>query len=300
LSDTVAVVTGANAGLGFQTALALAETGMTVVLACRNADKARHAESALHARVPGARTAVLPLDVSETESIRAFAGMLADRCGGLDVLVNNAGVVAVPLSRNRAGHELHLATNYLGVFALTGTLLPLFRGGVPARVVNVGSLGHRLAKLDLDDLNWERTRYGVWQAYFRSKLALLSFTMELDRRLRARASGVVAVAAHPGFAVTEATRNSDVLTPKSAFGKWLNDKVATVIPRAEDACLPIVHAARDAAVRGGDYYGPCGLLEIRGDTGRARVNPIAHDRALGGRLWQLAEAMTGVRYLSDA
>jgi len=320
VTDTVAVVTGANAGLGYQTALALARRGCTVVLACRSAERARQAQRELLAAAPSARTEIVPLDVSEPDSIRAFGVALAERCGGLDVLVNNAGVVTVPLARNSAGHEMHLATNYLGAFALTGTLLPLFRaasgpgtraesgaaadadasGRLRARVVNVGSLGHRLARLDLDDLNWERTPYGEWQAYFRSKLALLSFTVELARRLERSGSDVVALGAHPGFAVTEATKNSDVLTPKSTFGRWLNDKVALLIPRAADAARPIVHAASDASVRGGDYYGPGGLLEIRGTTGRARLNPLARDVELGRRLWELAEAMTGVRYLSDA
>lgn len=320
MTNTVAVVTGANAGLGFQTALALARHGMTVVLACRSAERARNADEQIRAHVPFAHTVLLPLDVSEPESIRAFGPALAERCGVLDVLVNNAGVVTVPLSRNSAGHEMHLATNYLGAFALTGTLLPLFRTGTGsrtraggdartdtgargetrARIVNVGSLGHRLARLDLDDLNWERTTYGEWQAYFRSKLALLTFTSELARRLERSGRDIVALGAHPGFAVTEATKNSDVLTPKSAIGKWLNDKVALLIPRAEDAARPIVHAARDASVRGGDYYGPGGLLEIRGDTGRARLNPIARDAGVGRRLWKLSEAMTGVRYLPDA
>lgn len=304
MSDTVAVVTGANAGLGYQTALALARSGATVVMACRSAEKARKARSDLLAEVPSARTVLIPLDVSEPESIRAFGAALVERCGGLDVLVNNAGVVTVPLARNSAGHEMHLATNYLGAFALTGALLPFFRTGTrtgaPARVVNVGSLGHRLARLDLNDLNWERTPYGEWRAYFRSKLAMLTFTVELARRLERSGCGIVALAAHPGFAVTEATKNSDVLTPRSAAGKWLNDKVALLIPRAEDAARPIVHAARDASVRGGDYYGPGGLMEIRGDTGRARLNPLAKDAEVGRRLWELSETMTGVRYLSDA
>jgi NAD(P)-dependent dehydrogenase (short-subunit alcohol dehydrogenase family) len=297
--DTVAVVTGANAGLGFQTALALARGGATVVLACRSDERARRAQAELLAELPAARTSVIRLDVSEPSSIHEFVHELAARHGALDVLVNNAGVVAVPLSRNSLGHEMHLATNYLGAFALTGKLLPLFRRDATARVVNVGSLGHRLARLDLDDLNWERTRYGEWHAYFRSKLAMLGFTVELSRRLDASGGGIVAVGAHPGFAVTEASRNSAALTPKSALGRWLNELVGrTLIPSAADAARPIVHAARSGGVRGGDYYGPSGFLEIRGAPGKARVNPIARDAEIGRRLWALSESMTGVRYLS--
>jgi len=299
VSHTVAVVTGANSGLGFQTALALARTGATVIMACRSEERARGAQAELCAQVPAARTALLPLDVSEPASIREFARRLADEHGRLDVLVNNAGVVGVPLTRNSAGHEMHLATNHLGAFALTGALLPLLRADVGARIVNVGSLGHRLARLDLDDANWERARYSPWQAYFRSKVALLTFTIELDRRLRATRGDVVALAAHPGFAATEVARNSAALAPQSSFAKWLQERIAVLIPSPVDASRPIVHAACDASVRGGDYYGPRGFLEIRGAPARARLNPLVRDPQLGRQVWALSESLTGIRYLSD-
>ena len=298
MSDAVAVITGANAGLGYQAALELARTGATVVMACRSVERARKAQSELLEQVPGARTTILPLDLSEPESIEEFGRRLSDRCGRLDLLVNNAGVVGIPLSRNRVGHEMQLATNYLGAFALTGTLLPLFREDEPARVVNVGSLAHRLARLDLADLNWEKTPYNPWKAYSRSKMAMLSFTMELNRRLRRSGSNIVAVGAHPGFAATEVAKNSPALTPRNAFIRWLYDKIGALLPAAE-ASGPIVHAARDERVSGGDYYGPSGFLEIRGKTGRARVNPSARDVEIGRRLWTLSESMTGIRYLSD-
>jgi NAD(P)-dependent dehydrogenase (short-subunit alcohol dehydrogenase family) len=299
VSDSIAVVTGANTGIGYQTALALARTGARMVMACRSLERARQAQADLLAQVPAARAEILQLDVSEPESIREFGRSVSDRFGWLDLLVNNAGIVGVPLLRTRAGHELHLATNYLGVFALTGTLLPLFRGDAAGRIVNVGSLAHRLGRLDLDDLNWEKTPYGEWKAYTRSKLAVLSFTMELDRRLRRSGSQLIALAAHPGFAVTEAARYSEALTPRSALNKWIQGKIATRIPSAAEASRPIVHAAHGDGVRGGDYYGPSGFLEIHGPTGRARLNPIARDVELGKRLWTLSEAMTGVRFLSE-
>jgi NAD(P)-dependent dehydrogenase (short-subunit alcohol dehydrogenase family) len=294
----VAVITGANAGLGYQAALELARGGASVVMACRSLERARHAQSDLREEVPEARTTILPLDLSEPKSIEEFGRRLADECGRLDLLLNNAGIVGTPLSRNSAGHELQLATNYLGAFALTGTLLPLFRADRPSRIVNVGSLAHRFAELDLGDLDWEKAPYGRWRAYARSKLALLSFTMELDRRLRRSGSPVVALAAHPGFAATEVGRNVPGLTPRGPFTRWLYERMGEWIPAAA-ACGPIVHAARDERVSGGDYYGPSGLLEIRGKTGRARVNPIARDTEVGTRLWSLSESMTGVRYLSD-
>jgi NAD(P)-dependent dehydrogenase (short-subunit alcohol dehydrogenase family) len=186
VSDKVAVITGANGGLGYQTALELARMGMSVVMACRNVDRARKAQAELLAEVPDAEATVIPLDVSEPDSIREFGRQLSAQVGRLDLLINNAGIVLVPLVRNSVGQELHLATNHLGAFSLTGTLLPLFPGNAQARIVNVVSLAHRFAKLDLDDLNWEKTPYSEWRAYARSKLLLLSFTMELDRRLRHR------------------------------------------------------------------------------------------------------------------
>lgn len=298
MSNAVAVITGANAGLGYQATLALARAGATVVMACRSEERARKAQSDLLEQVPAARTTILPLDLSEPASIEAFGLRLSEQCDRLDLLINNAGVVGVPLSRNRVGHEMHLATNYLGAFALTGTLLPLFREDAPARIVNVGSLAHRFGTLDLDDLNWEKTVYNSWKAYARSKVAMLSFTMELDRRLRRSGSNIVALGAHPGFAATEIGKNIPALTPRNAFIKWLYQKIEAAIP-AERASGPIVRAAQDERASGGDYYGPRGFLEIRGKTGRARVNPIARDVELGRRLWASSESMTGVRYLSD-
>lgn len=299
-SNEIAVITGANGGLGFQASLALARMGMSVVMACRSMEKARKAQSELLAEVPGAQAMVMPLDVSEPGSIREFGRQLSAQVGRLDLLINNAGVVLVPLARNSVGQELHLATNHLGAFALTGTLLPFFREDAPARIVNVGSLAHRFARLDLDDLDWEKTAYGEWRAYARSKLALLGFTMELDRRLRKKGSHIIALGADPGFANTNAGRGTAALTPRNAFQRWFSEKVVEPrIPKAPVAVRSIVHAASAEGVNGGDYYAPRGLLGTRGRTGRARVNPIAKDSDVGRRLWALSEEMTGVRYLSS-
>jgi NAD(P)-dependent dehydrogenase (short-subunit alcohol dehydrogenase family) len=299
VSNSVVVITGANAGLGFETALELARSGARVVMACRSMDRAQRAQRDLLERVPAATAPILPLDVSEPESIRAFVREFSDRCGRLDVLINNAGIVAVPLSRNSVGHEMQLATNYLGAFGLTGLLLPLFPADGSARVVNVGSHANRLGKLPLDDPNWERTPYREFRAYARSKVALLSFTLELERRLRRSGSNVIALGAHPGFAATDIRRHSPKLTTRTSFGRWLESLGARLTPTAAEACRSIVHAACDEGVRGGDYWGPSGFLEIAGPPGRARVNPIARDVELARRLWSLSESLTGVRYLSE-
>jgi NAD(P)-dependent dehydrogenase (short-subunit alcohol dehydrogenase family) len=295
----IAVITGANTGLGFQTSRALARAGATVVMACRNGERAAQARALLAEEVPGASLVTLRLDVSEPESIRDFSKQFADRFGQVDLLINNAGVVGVPLARNSAGQEMHMATNYLGAFALTGRLLPLFSRGGGARVVNVGSLAHRLGRLDLDDLNWERGRYGKWRAYARSKLATLTFTLELDRRLRTYGGGVTALAAHPGFAATDIGKDSALLHPRNAIGRWLRDRIVLPrIPSAADAARPIVHAAHGEGARGGDYFGPGGWLEIAGAPAPARIKPAARNGETGRRLWALSEELTGVDYLS--
>ncbi len=194
---------------------------------------------------------------------------------------------------------MQLATNYLGAFALTGLLLPLFRADGRARVVNVGSHANRLGKLPLDDPNWERTPYRELRAYARSKVALLSFTMELERRLRRSGSNVIALGAHPGFAATDIRRHSPMLTATSFVGRWIERIGSRFTPTAAEACRSIVHAARGEGVRGGDYWGPSGFLEIRGAPARARVNPVARNVELARRLWSLSESLTGVRYLSE-
>jgi NAD(P)-dependent dehydrogenase (short-subunit alcohol dehydrogenase family) len=298
-SDAVVVVTGANAGLGYQLVRRLAGLGVMLVMACRSLERAGRARERLLAELPEARLRVMQLDVSEPESLHAFGLQFREQFGQLDLLINNAGIVGGPLTRNSAGYELQLATNYLGPFALTGNLLPFFRIDGPARIVNVGSLSHRLAKLDLDDINWEKTRYGPLRAYARSKLALLAFTMELNRRLFETDSNVVALAAHPGFAATEIGKDNSLMNPKNALGRWFNSKMEALIPSAEEASRPIFFAACDESAQGGDYYGPGGWLEIGGEPARARLNKLALDHAIGRRLWSLSEQLTGVSYLSD-
>jgi len=294
----IAVITGANAGLGFQTTLALARAGATVVMACRNDERAQQARGQLAAEAPGARLEVLRLDVSEPESIRAFSAQFEAQFGQLDLLVNNAGVVGVPLSRNSAGQELHWATNYLGAFALTGRLLPLFRREGGTRIVNVGSLAHRIGRIDFADLDWKRRRYSEMRAYAQSKLATMAFTLELDRRLRRCGSGVTALSAHPGFAATEIGKDSALINPSNAIGRWLRDRVYPYVPTPAAAAKAIILAACGERMQGGTYYGPGGFLEITGSPAPARVSKKSRDAAMAQRLWDVSEKSTGVSYLS--
>jgi len=293
------VITGANSGIGLAAARHFAREGASVVMACRNPEKAAKAEADIRADIPGADTRVMLLDVSDLDSVRAFASEFGAKVGALDVLVNNAGIVAIPLTRNPAGHEMQLATNYLGPFALNGLMLPYFDPAAPGRVVNVGSLAHRLGKLNPDDLNWEHTKYDQWKAYANSKVAMLSHTLELDRRLAASGSKVIALAAHPGFANTNINQNSPTLSGGSVFSKLSQLLMRRFIPSAENAARPTILAVEGEAVSGGDYYGPGGFLEIGGKPALARLNPVARDGELAKRLWQVSEQMTGVSYLSD-
>ncbi|WP_372809861.1 oxidoreductase [Litorivivens sp.] len=292
-----AVVTGANSGLGFGISCALAERGYQVIMACRNLQKAADAKQQLLTRVPGANALVIQLDVSDLKSIAAFGEQFKAQVGALDLLINNAGIVAMPFERNSLGHEMQFATNYLGAFALTGTMLPLFRDSGSPRVVNIGSLAHRFGKLVLDDLNWEKEEYNEWQGYARSKVAMLTFTLELDRRLKAAGSPVTALAAHPGFANTNAG-NSPSVAPKGPIRRKMQAILTPLIPTADAAARSALLAACGDSVQGGDYYGPRGLFEIGGKPGKAKLNPQCRDEVAAKQLWNISESLSGVAYLS--
>lgn len=299
MTPQTVVITGANSGIGYQSALHFARQKAHVIMACRSLDKAEQARKQILEQVPQARLTLIRLDVSDLDSVHKFAQQFGQQCGQLDLLINNAGIVAMPLSRNQAGHESQLATNYLGAFALTGLLLPLFTPEPHCRIVNVGSLAHRLGKLNLDDLNWEKTEYDEWKGYANSKVAMLSHTLELDRRLRAIHSPVIAVSAHPGFANTNIHQNSPALNYTNPVRKWLGRHMQKFIPTAESAARPIIYAASSRDVSGGEYYGPRGFLEIAGKPGKASINKEARDLEKARKLWTLSESMTGISYLSD-
>jgi NAD(P)-dependent dehydrogenase (short-subunit alcohol dehydrogenase family) len=298
LKDKVALVTGANAGLGYETTLGLARQGAHVVLACRSPERAQKAREQLLQQVPGAKETILPLDLADPESIRAFGPLVGERVGQVDLLIHNAGVFGVPLTRTPAGYEMHFATNYLGPFALTAGLFPFLRDAPGTRIVCVGSHSHLLAKLRLERLHWE-SGYNKWMAYGLSKLALLAFGMELNRRLRKRGSSIVVVGAHPGFAQTEGASAWSGTANTSRLRQWFVKTVTPHIPTATDAARPILHAATVEGLLGGEYFGPGGFLEIGGPPGKARINGQVHDAVLGAQLWRESERLTGVRFLSD-
>ena len=281
----VAVVTGANTGLGFETARRLAEHGASVVLAVRNPEKGKQAAARIHGDV-----SVQELDLTSLESVRAAAADLRATHPRIDLLINNAGVMYTPRQTTREGFELQFGTNHLGHFALTGLLLDRLLPVPGSRVVTVSSTGHRIrAAIHFDDLQWERS-YSRIGAYGQSKLANLMFTYELQRRLAPHGT-TAAVAAHPGTSNTELVRNAPavVRVPVS----WIAP-LATQPPAA--GALPSLRAATDPSVLGGQYYGPDGLAETRGHPELVTSSAASYDRAVQQRLWAVSEDLTGVRF----
>ncbi|PXW61348.1 oxidoreductase [Methylobacterium sp. B4] len=285
-----ALVTGASAGLGLETARALAGAGAAVVLAVRNAEKGARAVEAIRRAHPGADLSVRLIDTASLASVRAFAEGW-DAGAPIDRLVLNAGIAAVPGREESVdGFERQLATNYLGHFALTGLLLPVLSPS--ARVVAVASLAHRSGAIRFDDPHW-RDGYAAQPAYRQSKLALLMFALELDRRLKAAGSGIAALAAHPGLAITEVFRRGD---RAGAFQQGAGRVIFSLIGQsAAQGALPILYAATAPDASGGGYYGPDGFREVRGYPKPAAIAAHALDRAATGRLWTLSETLTGVR-----
>lgn len=295
------VVTGANSGLGLQTALELARHGGQVTMACRNAARGEQARVQLLGQVPEANVSVGVLDLADLQSVRAFAeGYLAEH-DRLDVLVNNAGVMATPLRHTRDGFELQIGTNHLGHFALTGLLLPALLATPAARVVTVSSLAHRSGRLDTDSFAGGGRRYRSWGAYGQSKLANLLFCFELDRRARAAGVGIVSVAAHPGVAATNLQPTSAAMNPNRLSA--LASGLLTQLVAQSDAAgaWPTLFAAGAPAVAGGDFIGPDGIFELRGHPRKVAASRAARDPAAAQALWETSERLTGVIFqqLSD-
>ncbi|MEU5160076.1 oxidoreductase [Streptomyces sp. NPDC020875] len=292
----VAVVTGASSGLGLATANALAKNGANVVLALRNKERGERARAEIAAGLPAGdpagRLRVRLVDLADLDSVRAFADTLRAECRQLDLLVNNAGLMAPPRTLSPQGHEIQFATNHLGHFALTGLLFDLLTGDDP-RVVTITSVTHHLGRIHWDDLDGARS-YSPTRYYYQSKLANAIFGTELHRRATAAASPVTSVLAHPGYAAT-ALFQADQTGPMKVIGR-LGDLARLGQPVARGV-LPQLCAATGPDVRGGDYLGPDGPFEIRGaGVRRARPAKAVTDPENGRRLWELSERLTGVAF----
>jgi NAD(P)-dependent dehydrogenase (short-subunit alcohol dehydrogenase family) len=279
LDGRTAIVTGSNSGIGLAAARELARAGMRVVMAVRNTEKGEAAASGLEGTVE-----VRELDLADLSSVREFASGFD---GDVDLLINNAGVMAVPEARTADGFEMQIGTNHLGHFALTNLLLPQVRD----RVVTIASGAHRMGKIDLDDLNWENRRYDRWRAYGQSKLANLLSTLELQRRLGEAGSDVIAVAAHPGWSATNL---------QSHTGSRLQNTVMAVGNKLwaqsdEAGAWPTLYAATQD-VAGGAYVGPDGFQEMRGHPTLVSRSGRASDEQIARKLWELSERLTGVTF----
>jgi NAD(P)-dependent dehydrogenase (short-subunit alcohol dehydrogenase family) len=283
----VAVITGANTGLGYETASALAENGAHVVLTVRDLDKGKDAATLIGRRNPAGSVTVQELDLTSLESIRAAATQLRSDHDRIDLLINNAGVMFTPESTTEDGFELQFGTNHLGHFALTGLLLDRLLGVPGSRVVAVSSTAHRSGRIRFDDLQWRRG-YSAVGAYAQSKLANLLFTYELQRRLTD--AETIAAAAHPGISKTELDRNT------SAWLRLLTNTSGLFAQEASMGALPTLRAATDLGVSGGQYFGPSGLGHVRGYPEVVTSSRRSHDIEAQKRLWAVSEELTEVIY----
>jgi NAD(P)-dependent dehydrogenase (short-subunit alcohol dehydrogenase family) len=282
----LAIVTGANIGLGYDTALALAGQGCSVILACRNLDKAEAARARIVARHKGAHIECMVLDLSSLKSVRSFAAAFARRHQALDLLINNAGIMMPPYAISEDGFESQLAANYLGHFALTALLLPRMVERQGSRIVSLSSLAHNWGEIRFDDPQFEKG-YNKRAAYGQSKLACLMFSYELNRRLQAAGKKTLSVAAHPGVAATNLAQH---------FPKFLSVFFPLVGQPASNGALPTLYAALGDDIKGGDYCGPCALGQIRGAPIKVGSNRRSRDEAAARKLWEMSVRLTGAEY----
>ncbi|WP_194943528.1 MULTISPECIES: SDR family oxidoreductase [Brevundimonas] len=294
LSGRLAIVTGATGGLGLETALVLAGKGAEVVLAARNPAKGAEAERLIRSRHPDAAVRFELLDLASLASVQAFAERPLATGRPIDILIDNAGVMALPTRQTTVdGFEMQFGTNYLSHFALVGRLLPLLIGA-KARLVQLSSVAHRSGHIRLDDLNYQ-SHYSPWPVYQQSKLAMLMFALELQRRSDAHGWGLTSVAAHPGFARTDLIANGHAGKP-GLFARGARLLEAVLSHSAADGALPILMAATLPDPTPGGYYGPTGFQEMKGRPGVAVIKRQARDVDVAKRLWSESERLTGVVY----
>lgn len=280
----VAVVTGANSGIGYEAAKALAHRGAHVILACRSPERGKQAVERLRDERPRGEVSLRPLDLADLDDVRRFAdGVRADH-PRLDLLIHNAGVMVPPFSRTKQGFELQFGTNHLGHFALGGHLLPALAASPGSRLVVVYSGVHTFGRVDFDDPNYERRPYRAAMAYAQSKLANVLYATELHRRLGGR--GPAITAAHPGWTATDLQRTATA-------ARWLNPLFAM---KPADGALPTLRAATDPGARSGSFWGPSGWRELNGPPVPGRIAARGADLDVAARLWALSESATGVRY----
>jgi len=284
-SGRIAIVTGSNSGIGFETARVLAGKGATVVMACRNLEKANPKADEIRAAHPGADVEAMQLDLSDLGSVQRFAEAFRAKHSRLDLLINNAGIMVPPYGKTAQGFETQFGVNHLGHFALTGSLLDLITNTPGSRIVTVSSIAHYMGRIDFADLNWEKG-YRAQAAYGQSKIANLLFTYELQRRLAAAGKNTIAVAAHPGWTETNLQEHAKGV-------KFLNRFLAQ---EPLMGALPTLYAATEPGVNGAEYFGPRGFMEMNGPPKKVKSNRRSHDRNVAERLWNVSEELTGVHF----
>ena len=293
-----ALVTGANSGIGLETARWLAASGATVVLGCRNEAKAQAALADIRATAPGAQLEILQIDLSDLESVRIAAERFKSQHATLDLLCNNAGVMGHSgVQLTKQGFEMQFGTNHLGHFALTARLFDALKAAPAARVVAVSSVAHRATRaLNLDDPRFERTRYWHFDAYGKSKLSNLSFALDLNRRARASGLALKACAAHPGYSATNITSATNQAGNKvKDFVVGIGNSMMGMSPLR--GALPTLYAATAEGIEGGEFIGPDGLFELWGSPAPLKPSALARDPALAATLWKRSEEWTGLRWL---
>ncbi len=280
------VITGATSGIGKEAARVLAGKNASVIIGARNLAKAEVVIDEIRDEFPDADVTVRELDLSKLESVKAFADSIIDDLEQLDVLINNAGIMACPYAKTADGFEIQMGTNHLGHFALTGCLMPLLKRTEGSRVVVVSSIAHKFGNLDLDDINWESRKYDTNRAYGDSKLANLYYTNELANRLATNGNNPIVTAAHPGWTETELQRHS-------GLAAFMNNFFAQGVAMG---ALPTLRAGFDAEAKSGDYFGPSGWFEMHGSPVKVESNRRSRDEGIAHDLWAMSEDMTGVAF----
>jgi len=287
----LAIVTGANIGLGYETTLALAKKEMSVILACRNLEKAEEAKQKILGEAPKAHVEIMQIDLSSLKSVRAFSASFLKKYKKLDLLINNAGVMIPPYSQTEDGFELQMGANYFGHFLLTGLLLDIIEKTPESRIVSLSSIAHKSGKINFDDLQSEKN-YSKMEAYSQSKLACLMYAFELQKRLDKKGSKTLSVAAHPGVSNTNLSQHIPkilqlALTPLFMF----------MVHKPASAAQPTLLAALGKDVKGGQYFGPTGFREMNGKAGLARFMSFSKDEGVAKSLWETSEKLTDIKYL---
>ncbi len=289
----IAIVTGANAGLGYETTLELVKEDIKVVMACRDPEKAKRAKNEIIKLVPNARIEIIKIDLSQLDSVREFAKNFLTKYNSLDLLINNAGVMMPAYERTQDGFELQMAANYFGHFLLTGLLINIITNTKNSRIISLSSIAHKNASINFDDLQSEQ-KYSKFGAYGQSKLACLIFSKELQRRLEANQKiNSISVAVHPGASNTELARH----LPKLAT-ILLGPFLSLVTHSPKNAAKPTLLAALGDNVNGADYYGAQGFMDMNGQPGMAKAEPQAYDVLDAKRLWEVSEKLTGIKFLN--